>query len=310
MQQTPLKSIANNILEYISPNGLTQIDLDLEIPLYAEEEVLMSGVIRFTNNNMLTIQALDLEITDIKGTIEITEKGLSSNSIKAQALGYPIKVTIKDDDLSTAIAIEGKTDFLQLKQQFGFLENKSITDQHVEGSFDYFALLEVPNEGDMPANLNITSELVGVSLDLPESLGKITEASKSLDLDFELGNNDFIPFYLNFNDELKAAININVEQGDIHSASIVYGKGNSIYENNKGIKIKVDQDSFDLSQWLVLNDKLAGDNLGNKLELNNLSIKVQQLQWKGADFGQFELALNRIDERWAGDLNPICARAF
>ena len=301
LQKTPLHSSADAFLDAITPEGVTQVDLDMQIPLAETALIAVDGVAHI-NQAALKVKAVDLDVKQVAGDLRFTEQGLFSDQIKARAIGFPISIKVDSDKSNTYINVEGKTTVLQLNKQFSFLNN-TITEGRIKGSMAYQLNLGLPVDETRSAELMIKTDLSGVSVDLPESLKKSAEQRGSLTLNLLLNNKQLLPLRLNYNDNLKAAININKQQNAVHSAHIVYGSGTAVIPKKKGINIQVEQNVFNLSEWM---------NVGNAqqigLELNGISLITKQLQWKKKNYGLFEIASQRFDEEWHGNLSCSTAR--
>ncbi|MCK5190033.1 MAG: TIGR02099 family protein, partial [Methylococcales bacterium] len=105
---------------------------------------------------------------------------------------------------------------------------------------------------------------------------------------------------------LKAAINIDKQQNTIHSAHIVYGNGGAVIPKEKGIHLEVEQNVFDLSEWMdVGNARQTGSGFS---KFSGISLNIKQLQWKEKNYGSFEIASLRFDEEWRGYLTCSTAK--
>jgi len=302
--ETPLRSSVDAVLDAITPEGVTQVDLDMEIPL-AETAVIAVDGVAHIDQAALKVKSVDLDVEQITGDLRFTEQGLFSDQINASALGFPIAIDVDSDEFNTHINIEGKTTVSQIKKQFSFL-NTPFTDGRIKGLMAYQLNLNLPDDEERSAELWIKTSLSGVSVDLPESLNKLAQQKSSLTLNLLLNDNKLLPLTLNYNDHLKAAININKQQNTVESAHIVYGNGPAFIPKQKGIHIEVEQDVFDLSEWVDMGD---AQHFGSGLDkLSEISLKIKQLQWKEKDYGSLEIASQRFDEEWRGYLASSIAK--
>jgi uncharacterized protein YhdP len=296
--ETPLRSSVDAVLDAITPEGVTQVDLDMEIPI-AETAVIAVDGVAHIDRAALKVKSVDLDVEQLSGDLRFTEQGLFAEQINANALGFPIAINVDSDEFNTYIKVEGKTTVSQLKEQFSFLNN-AVTDERIKGLMAYQLNLDLPDNEEQSAELRIKTNLSGVSVNLPESLNKLAEQKSSLTLSLLLNDNKLLPLTLNYNDHLKAAININKQQNTMHSAHIVYGNGRAFIPKQKGIHIEVEQNFFDLSEWLDMGD---AQHLGSGLSrLSEISLKIKQFQWKQKNHGPFEISSQRFDEEWRGYL--------
>ncbi|MCF6252608.1 MAG: TIGR02099 family protein [Methylococcaceae bacterium] len=306
IQQTPLHELVDNILDVITPGGLTQVKLDLKIPLLETVRSKVDGIAYFKDAS-LKVNSVDLNVTHLTGDLRFTENSLSGDNIKAKSLGYPVDIKVEGGDSNTAINFAGKTDILQLKTQFDFLDNEFIK-QQITGSMAYDVTLDLPVANNQSAELSINSNLLNVAIDLPGSLSKSAEQKRPLSVTLILNEKKLLPISLNYDDSLKAAINIDKGQSRIHSAHIVYGNGKAIPRVKKGINIQVEQDFFDVSEWLEIVKQGSNEEHTSEIRVNEMSINTKQLHWNNKNYGVFEMAMQRFDQQWQGNLFCLAAK--
>ncbi len=312
LQQTPVRELADKVLDSITPEGLTQVDLDLDIQLSENTEIKLNGVAHM-EKAALTINSIGLDVTDIEGELKFSEQGIFSDNMKAKALGYPIAINADSDELKTVIVVKGETDYLQLKKQFSFLNNDLIKDEQIEGSSIYTATMNLPKIEKNSAELAIKTNLLGIDLGLPSSLQKPAEQETPFLLSMPLNEEGLLPISINYKDELKAAINLDRQQSEIYSAHIVYGKGDALISEKKGIVLSIDQDIFDGSEWMgfVKQASKSKDNLEEEAKqpaLKHMVLKAKELRWQGQSYGSFEMILQQLDEKWQGNILSSFAR--
>ena len=304
LQKTPIHSSVDAVLDAITPEGVTQVDLDMEIPL-AETAVLAVDGVAHIDQAAVKVKAVDLDVSQVSGDLRFTEQGLFSEQINANALGFPIAIKVDSDQSNTVINVEGQTTVSQLNKQFSFLNN-TFTDGRIKGLMAYRLNLGLPDDEKRSAELKIKTNLSGVSVNLPESLSKSAEQKRTLTLRLLLNDNQLLPLWLNYNDDLKVAININKQQNTMHSAHIVYGNGTAVLPKKKGINIQVEQDVFNLSEWMgIASAQQIGPALGG---LSGISLNTKQLQWKNKNYGLFEIASQRFEKEWQGNLSCSTAK--
>jgi uncharacterized protein (TIGR02099 family) len=304
LKKTPLHGSVDATLDSIIPEGVMQIDLNMEIPL-AETAVIAVDGVAHIDQATIKVKSVDLDVEQVSGDLRFTEQGLFAEQINANTLGFPIAINVDSDDFNTYINVEGKTTVLQLNKQFSFLNN-AVTDGRINGLMAYQLNLDLPVDEKQSAELRIKTNLSGVYVDLPESLNKIAEQKSMLTLSMLLNDNKLLPLTLNYNDHLKAAINIDKQQNTMHSAHIVYGNGRAFIPKQKGMHIEVEQNVFDLSEWVDMGD---AQHLGSGLSrLREISLKTKQFQWKQKNYGPLEIASQRFDEEWRGYLTCSTAK--
>ncbi len=307
LQQTPLHQPVDEFMDAVSPLGLTKVDLDLKIPMTASAPTVVDGVAHF-NQAALKIKSVELDILGITGDLKFTEQGLFSEGIKATALGYPIDITVGTDNQATYVNVAGKTDMLHLNQQFNFFEKGRWSDKLIKGSTQYQLSLLLPEKQGQSAELDIQTGLSGVAINLPGGLKKAENQFSPFNLRLFLNDQTLLPVILNYNKQLKAAININKLDKSLHSAHIVYGSQSATIPLQKGVKVQVDQDSIDLAEWKHVFNQVGATSQVSEYGLKSLNLKTRQLLWNNKSYGRFELDTELNDQRWLGTLSCAAAK--
>jgi uncharacterized protein (TIGR02099 family) len=293
LKQTPLNSTVGFLVDAVVPQGTTKMELDLSLPLSEELQPIVYGSAQF-NQAKLNVSALDLWINKITGDLKFTELGIYSDGIRGVALGHPIKVNIdKADHQQTFLDIKGRAGIADLQKQF-----KMPGWEIAKGEMDYQLKLGLPFVNS-PTELVVQSDLVGVSLELPGYLAKTTLQKKPLSLSFGLSGEATLPIKLDYNDSLKAAIKVNLDQKQIDSGHILMGTGAVQQINQQGLKLEINQNTLNLQEWLAM----SGHQNKESSALNNIrEIKIHSpnAQWKKNPLGAFDLILTSERNHWSG----------
>lgn len=300
-QQTPLHASVDAILKAITPKGFTQVELNLKIPFTETEPVEFTAITDF-DKVALQLNAIDLPVTEISGELKLTEQGLFSKQILAKALGFPITVAINNEDFNTTIDIKGKAEVSQLKQQSDFFNHALFSSDSIKGSTEYNVTVKLPIDNKQATELNISSNLLGISVNLPSLLKKTATQKSSLELKLLLNNNDLMPLSINYNKHLKAAIRLHKQDALLHSAHIVYGDGQAIEPQFEGIKIQVETNKFDLSEWLKFIKTNTNNQQTTEFAVKNMGFKINQLLWQNKNLGSFSGNVKWMNERWQGNI--------
>jgi uncharacterized protein (TIGR02099 family) len=305
MQQTPLNSPVDKLLDAVEPQGNTQVTLDLKLPLADGATAKVNGSAQLSNAR-LRVKALALGVSQINGVLKFNEQGIYSNTIKAAALGQPISINTKSSDLQTTVNVTGRVGVSDLRKQF-----KIPGWQVAEGATDYQLKLQLPYNDSLP-ELVVQSKLAGVALDLPGALAKTREQQRSLSLTFSLADAALLPISLTYDNQLKAAIRFNIKQQRIESGNVLVGVGNVAQSQEAGIKLEINRERLALQDWLGLASSLAqgkdSETTDAVKSLKEIKIHSKHGLWEKADLGFIDLALKPEGNYWAGDINSSCAK--
>jgi uncharacterized protein (TIGR02099 family) len=306
MQQTPLKSPVDKLLDAVEPQGSTQVTLDLKLPLAEGATAKVNGSARL-GNAKLRVKALDLGVNQINGALMFNEQGVYSNIIKAAALDNPIQINVKSSDLQTTVNVTGRVGISNLQKQF-----KIPGWQVAEGVTDYQLKLQLPYDDSFP-ELVVQSKLAGVALDLPGALAKTRDQQRSLSLTFNLADEELLPINLTYDNQLKAAIKFNIRQQRIESGNVLVGTGNVAQSHDAGIKLEINRERLALQDWIglapsVVQGKDNEATTGAGVSIREINIHSEHGLWKKADLGLFDLVLKPEGNYWAGDFNGSIAK--
>ena len=295
LKASPINSEVGFFVDAVTPQGSTPVSLDLTLPLAEEAVPKVYGKAELRNTN-LNINALDLMVSKINGDLEFTEHGVYSKTMRGQALGKSIKVNInKEDHKQTFVNIAGKATVKDLQRQFTMLDSALV-----DGALEYQIKLGLPYEG-ATSDLELITDLQGVSLDLPQSLAKTKDQKKSLELVFGLSADKLLPITLNYNQQLKAAVQLDLEAHRLYSGHVLLGEGDVHQEKDAGLSIEINQTPLNFQDWLGLAAQKQDDK-SSPVDIKKIRLQSQQAQWKDTPLGAFDLTLKPKDGYWLGDL--------
>ena len=306
VQRTPLKSRVDSVLTAISPQGKTNVSLDLQIALLEKLNSKIKGSAQFKQAK-LKVKSLDLPVQEINGALQFTENGVFSDTINAIALNRPIQVRLQSNENETSVRVLGSTSIDDLFEQLKILPLTQLNSQTtwIEGGTDYDLMLILPYGKSTPI-LKMQSMLAGISLNLPAELAKPKLQKLPLTMTFTLGDDTLLPLTLNYNERLKAAINIDTKNKKIERGTILLGDGQVSMPETQGLSLKISRNQLALQDWLGL--AASSENSVNGIQ--TVSIHSQNAWWKKSELGEFDLSLKYENNSWRGKLNSSFAQGL
>jgi uncharacterized protein (TIGR02099 family) len=302
LQQSPLASGVTPVITGTTLSGTTQGTLNLSIPLYPGPEVKVDGKAKL-NNAQLTVNRMGLKVDRIKGDIKFNNQGIYSDVIQGVALGHPIQANIEQGDQQTLINVDGKAKVEDIKSLFGWQDW-----QQAEGEGAYGLQLHIPRAelDSNPLQLDIKSTLEGVALNLPGILTKTKDQAKPTSMTISLNDPLALPLTLDYNNELKAAINLNSNDKTINSGHILLGKGEARQPKVPGIKLEINREQLNLQDWLAV--AAAQQTNTPSFNINEVKMHSQTAMLNKTRLGVFDLALKRGPSFWSGEIDSAIAR--
>ena len=295
LQQTPLDLSLAEVKEQIAVKGQTILAADLKIPLTETGNAKVSGTAKL-NNAALTVKAIDLPITGIKGILKFSEALFYAPQLQASTLGYPLRIKIEDSPTEMVIKANGEVGSKQLQQHFKWSLD------FAKGSSDYQLQLTLPVNKASHADLRIESKLTGISLELPATLAKKSDENKAITLQMSLNDEPLLPITLTYNNNLTAKLKLYKEQTKLHSGNILLGRGKVDFPLSEELNISVNQEHFSLLPWLALLDADHDENASENL-LKKIDIKTPNLIWNQQKLGALTLNLKQENNQWFGFIN-------
>lgn len=295
LQKTPLDLPIQSVLNAITPEGNTDVNLALTVPLEDYIPAKVDGVAKFNKAN-LTVNSLGLLVDNMTGAIKFNELGIFTDKLDAVALGYPIAISISNDKQQTTINANGYTDIEKLSKQFK-MSGWSIA----TGGSDYKLQLQMPY-GDKPSELTVQSMLKGIMLDLPDGLKKTIDQQRALSLSFSLVDKPLLPISLNYDNQLKAALSLDVKQNSLQAGHILIGTGEVSTAPKTGLKLEINKEQLALQEWLGIGFSMANTTTSTP-PINEIKIHSDSALWKKTPLGRFDLSLKPNGKQWLGELN-------
>lgn len=299
LQKSPLRSKIAPIANIITAEGETKVGLDLKIPYYETLPVKVN-VDAQLNEAQLTVKPVALKVDKISGLLNFTEDRISSSTITAQTLGFPIQGRLSSDSQATYLDINGTTTVDKLQKQFSYLQN-----DFAKGKFGYTTRLTLPYQVSQPGTLNIASSLKGVSIDSQPSLSKTADEEKPLNLNFQFEDNPKLPLQLSYGENLRGFFLVDKPTESLYSGHIVIGQGQASRYNSAGLKFDVRLPNFNLSQAV---GAFSADEKSKHPPLKEFSIDTGQLSWQGQSLGAINCQAEHINQSWQGRIDNSMAK--
>ncbi|MGB4812558.1 MAG: YhdP family protein [Methylophilaceae bacterium] len=289
VNKSPVANVTQGFTEDLKTNGQGKLNLGLKIPLHDVEAAQIKGLYLINNGSMQSESIPTL--TNINGALEFTEHDLSGKNLTASAFGSPVSVALNTNkDKSVHVLAKGKINEAAIKQmllsQSSSNQNLAKAGNYLAGSTDWTGdiLIQKPN-----VNINIQSDLAGISSSLPAPFSKPANEKLNLVIDKKLTpNSDF--FALTLGNKLVAKLlrsgeksAMKIERGVIQLNASTATLNPSIELNNvKGLQVLGNIDYLDGDAWLTIFNELTGDSNTNSqkpimLPLEKVAIQINAL---------------------------------
>ncbi len=305
VNSSPVGGWLGGFLARANARGDGTLDLKLDIALAHARDTRVRGKVALANDDVNLRDDLP-PFTGVNGAVEFTEKSLRIAGLNGQFLGGPFRadVTTRADG-AIEIAGSGSATSQAARRLVDAAAAQRLFDR-VQGTARYAANIVVKNRR---TDLRVTSDLVGVAIDLPAPLRKA--ANDPLPLRIEIAPRDAgdkspdadsirvtagTRFALALERARDAGATLRIERG-----AFAAGDVEALALPASGLRATVNVDRLDLDRWLPLLDLQGGDS---GMALNAVAARVRELVIGGKPFANVVLGATReADGLWLANVN-------
>lgn len=281
-------------LKRLKIKGPAKLELNLEVPLYPENDnILAQGAIHFKNNQVIFHHELkDIQLNHVSGALAFDELGVTDSQLNAKLLGDPVAMyvhSVRKPQPFTEVRVEGDASIDLLRDQFD-LPFLSFMEGHLYVT-SKMVITDEPNDVD---KLHISTSLEGVDINLPPPLGKLAKERVPLTIDVDFSNKS-LAFRMNYANRLKVEAAHLDQKGWSYKFNQANIAGNLLYEPTantltgrftrlflpKSIEFKRD-DSATLKP----------------LDIPNLDFNIDAIKFGDIDIGQMKLKSTSTATAW------------
>lgn len=178
LHTSPLKKYLQQGLDSATGTGPFHLDLGLQIPLSTESTPKIDGKMQFKQAT-LTIPTWDIMLNNIQGLLQFSEDGLQAQQIDANLFNLPVKINLvppsANNQQQTQIQLATILDLARLSKDYNIpLNNMVFGKAKITG--------QIAINPDKSININISSNLNGIQINLPLILKKPATQNAALNI--------------------------------------------------------------------------------------------------------------------------------
>jgi len=287
LKQSPFKKETTAVSELLDVQGLFDVDLDLKIPL--SKVPLKIDLALKTQKSQGNIIPARLKLTDINAEFHITESSITSKTLTAKTLGFPISAKINSHAEGTFAAIAGLADIPHLSAQ---LPNPLW--EYFSGAGHYQITLDIPSDTSRSCKIELNSDLKGINIDLAP-FSKPDNQAHPLNLKLEVAESGITSLNASYENHLSPnnRLTISLKKIAPHWQGLVQSPfaSGSVFipiEFNKQADMSLLLNKLDLSALQQINVKESNSPFSIQ-DFPALNIQSKSLYWQGVNLGQLEL---------------------
>jgi uncharacterized protein (TIGR02099 family) len=252
LKETPLAETVLQPFESWVVDGGVQGEFEIGIPLVEGNEPKVRLGLDFENNALL-LQDLNLSSVIQRGHLNYSsENGITDSEFDIQSLGGLSHLILSSSvmpngELAVFGALSGTADLRKLAE---WREAPESLINNLSGEANYTGELSVNQSQNGQVDLVIDSDLVGVSINLPEPVGKVAQDSTPFKIRVMQHEDDLV-----IDAKYKALSDARflIHNGEFVGGEVIMSAGkdqplSSVIPN--GLVLTGDFDSFDVQEWL------------------------------------------------------------
>jgi uncharacterized protein (TIGR02099 family) len=309
LKESPLDKTLGGNLAPLQANGDTTVNLKLSIPFSNPEKTKFSGSAQLSKVT-IKVPTWGLLINDLNGKLFFTEKKLWSDMLPAIFLGQPANFKLETVEevrqkAFTRIKFDSRVGVVGLEKNFNLPKTPYIT-----GEIDYKAALDLrTTKNDKRQNsLSVSSDLLGISVDIPSPLNKSADQVKPFSMKVLFGGSKSTKAMLSFGERLDAALLYKTKKKKLYlySANVHFGKGKARIQKLAGLYIDGFLPTFDWVKWQnylksskVPEKQESGVEAGFKNSLRAINIKLGKIELLGQQFRNATFGIKPGKNSWS-----------
>jgi uncharacterized protein (TIGR02099 family) len=179
VNRSPVRDMLSGLTEGAKTKGEARLNLFLQIPLDDTDRTTVQGQLSFDRNQVLLSGGIP-QITDLTGDLRFSEQGLTALLLKAQALGAPLTLTQQATTEAGLTRLRAQGQLTGTGLSAWMAQSLGVTFKDVlKGQTDYSLVLSAKSD---EIRLQVTSNLKGLAVDLPDPLAKKAEQTWPISL--------------------------------------------------------------------------------------------------------------------------------
>lgn len=251
LQKTPIRDhLGGFVDQWQASSGGVSGEVSLHVPLLSTAPALDVATELTFHDATFSMPEQRLSFEQLGGEASYTtHAGVQSQNLVGQFWGEPFKASIRND-----LSLSPSLLFIQADAQVDAERLKAWTElpllAFAQGKAPVKAVFTVQGES---VDLNLTSTLKGMAIDLPKPLAKPAEVETEFNFSLSLSDEQR-PWLMRYESQAKAQLHR--VDGELRRGQIVLGEGEFNDSIDPVLKVTGALDSFDLDEWLVVQSKL------------------------------------------------------
>jgi len=296
IQASPLDKTIGKLFTGTKLTGPVSLTLGLTIPLDHPDTTAVLGNLNFKNAE-LNLVPWKLVLSQLQGQLQFTEKSTTADNIRGELFKKPVQLKLSTIEnashasiiratLTNILSINDIEQWLKLP-----LSPTATGAAHVTTNVDFAT--------DAPIEIHLTSDLVGIALQLPDDYAKPANMARSFSSDITIQSHAPLKVRLNYADLLGAALilenkndKLNLTAADLH-----LGKGEASWPANDGLYVTGNLDTLSWEKIKNYQSKSSTSSF-TSLPLRTIDLQIQKLVLPGQSLTAARVQLTPMTNGW------------
>ncbi len=281
-----------NIANTFDVKGDSSLFLDFKIPLSLIGKPHLDGILQF-NGSRVSLPDWDISIEKVAGKLMIGLNSIETENIEGIFLGSPLTISIYPKSEK----------FTSIKSKFSLssasIEKKypEISGNFLKGRGNFNFSLDIPNaktDPRKPAFAEISSNLVGLKINLPHPLGKTKTQTRIFKIRLPIGGNKK-KTEINYDNKLNIFFSRNLKNIEARYQS------NTKKISKAGYNLLANLDFIDMNSWQNIFKKFKKNNAYDKNW--SINIKSKKMVINKFTLNDTNLEINKNKNLLSGNIN-------
>lgn len=306
LKESPLGSSIRRELAMVSLSGVHDLSLRVTVPLYDDRAPKVKGAVSLRGGS-LAVPRFGVGVDALQGVVQFTERGVSADGVRGRFRGRPLTVGAVTEGPPGKGRIKVSA---PLHASLGELL-ETAEPPGVSGSADWLIELLFPafdnvDAGDAGVTAQVSSDLEGIAVNLPEPLAKPAGQRRPLRLRIGFDGEGMGPVAVSLGGSMRALLEFDDTGRQLTRASVQVGGGPAELKDFLGISITGQLERLDLDAWRKVDfgsaAAAADADAAPPLPLEWIDLEVGSLRALGLRFRDTRLQLRRGTAEWLVNL--------
>lgn len=294
VNSSPVREVVMGFTDDLKASGEAELRLDLQIPLENVDVAQFQGDYAIKNGSLAANPESGMpEMHAINGHLKFNEKGLQAQNVQLVLFDNPALLNLSTrSDKSVVIQGSGRMTDAALRK----IDNNLLT-RALHGTTDWKANILVKKPS---LRIDIQSQLIGMSTNLPAPLNKSADAAANLQIRLRQENSQQDKIDVHYDDWIHANLirNHAGQETSIKAGEIAINTPPR-FPATDGINVRADFQKLNVDEWLAyFKQQSGGDSSASaRIPVNTIEITTGVLHIFDRNLHQIKLGISPLEDR-------------